>query len=97
MIDLKTIEKKFQTQEKVIEVKAWEGKVKIKKLTIEETNSFLNTRETDGGIAGIIQAVSFCLVEPKIEVSELNTLGESAFKGVEEIFQALNEFSNPKK
>jgi len=97
VINFKDVQAKYKTEEKTIKVKAWDGEVKIKKLTIEETNTFLNIQKNDGGVAGIVQAVSSCLVEPEITANEINELDESAFEGVNEIYKALNEFSKPKK
>ncbi|TLP41037.1 hypothetical protein [Arcobacter arenosus] len=97
MVDLKDLKSNFPIEEKKVNVDSWKGEVKIKRLTLEETSRYYQIQKNEGSISGMIQAVSDCLVEPKISVEELKSLNESSFKGVEEIFGFLMEFSNEKK
>lgn len=97
MIDLNSLQKKFPSTEKKVKIEAWDGEVRIKRLTLAETNNFMRVQQEDGMIAGMVEAVASCLVEPQITVQELSGLNEEAFKGIDEIFKSLNEFSETKK
>lgn len=97
MIDLKDLQAKYPIEEKQVKIKAWGGDVKIKRLTLEETSKYFHIKETDGAIEGMITAVSYALVDPKINTNDLNSLNESSFEGVQEIFDELMEFTNTKK
>jgi len=97
MLDSKTLKEKFAPTIKVVEVKEWDDEVKIKRLTVKETDEYISVKKEKGDIPALYTAVSFCLVEPKMSADELMQLNEASLPGVEEIFTHLNEISKTKK
>lgn len=90
------------TEEKVVNIKAWGGEVKIRPLTIAERNEVINLLQKDGDInnakiASLIEAqvltAHFALVEPKISPDELKALPEKAFEGVKEICEEVDRLN----
>ena len=103
--------KKFVTDEKVIDVKAWGGKVKIRKLTMKEKAeinelmlSDATQEELEKGQVRIaiskmaevkMRAVAYALVEPRLSYNELRQLDGAAMEGVDEIYEELEKFDQP--
>lgn len=105
MLKLQNIKENFSAEEKVVNVKAWGGEVKIRPLTIAERNEVIATMQKDGAqekvgladfIAAQIKTAHFALVDPKISEEELKALPERAFEGVKEICDEVEKL-NAKK
>ena len=112
-VTLEELRERFDTPTKEIEVKAWGGKVTIKKLTIEEENRVqalllsdvtpeeLEENKINVKIANAQQAnllkASLALVKPKMKPQELGALSPEAMEGVNEIIEALEKWDKPKK
>jgi hypothetical protein len=104
---------KFKTKTKTITVKAWEEEVEIRELTVSEHNEVQSYMLKDSDLEAIshgkvevsigklegakVKAVSMALVNPKLTEDELSGLGRSAQDGINEIYEAINGFNEPKK
>lgn len=103
----------FKSETKTVEVKAWNGEVEIKKLTIAEKQESDAVLMKDVAIDDIkdgkievsvnktqlsaVIAVSHALVSPRYKVQELLDLPSEAMEGIAEIKLALDEWDTPKK
>ena len=113
MLDKSALLDKFKRNEKTLKVKAWGGEVVIQQLSIKEKSeieSMIYGNATpeqlrDGTykidmnalISSRLKAVSYCLVEPKLSVDDLETLTGDASEGINEVYKAIEEFNAPKK
>ena len=113
MLSKSNLKKKYARETKEIEVKAWDGSVEIRKLTIKEENDVRAMLMNNATPAEMVDnkieisvallneanvlAVSYCLVNPSMSAEDLNGLNSDAFDGVNEIKTALDEWSKPKK
>ena len=97
MLDLKAIQKKYQTSETTVDVKAWGGEVKIRQLTVSESAEVAHTSARGEGVNAMVKNVAFALVEPSITFDELSKLPGDSFEGIKEINDALSELNEPKK
>lgn len=112
-MDKRELLKKFKPKSKKLHVKAWDETVEIRELNAGEfieINSIImdgSVKEDliDGkmnvSIANVEKAkftrVSKALVNPKLSVEELESLGESAIAGINEINDEIGKFNAPKK
>lgn len=97
--------------EKVVKIPSWGGEVKIRPLSIKERGEVISVLQGDVDIndewkpsnislsaitkAQILTA-HYALIEPKISVSELEDMPESAFAGIKEICDEVEKL-NAKK
>jgi len=103
---------KFGLQEKTVFIDSIGDNVKIKKLTIsqrEEVNEILfgdakiqtGRKKMEVGIANYNKAaklgVSFGLVEPKLTLSDIDKMSDDVSNFINEVFNAIQEFDEPKK
>lgn len=102
---------KFTSQTKVVLIDSVDDEVKIKKLTIaqrQEVNDVLfgdekigKAGKVDVGITNYNKAaklaVSYGLVEPKLSIRDIEKLDDSANDFINEVFNAIQEFDEPKK
>lgn len=109
MLKKKSLLDRFKLEEKEINVKAWDDKVKIRKLTIAESTK-VNAILSDGAEPkedgkffipmdrlkrAQVATVAFALVEPKISAEELESLSDEAHEGVAEIYNQVITFDKP--
>ena len=112
MLDKDSILEKFALQTKTVQIEAVGGEVKIKKLTIaqrQEVNDLLfgESKIAASGKQMEIEvtrynkaaklAVSHGLIEPKLTMREIEKLSEDANDFINEVFNAIQEFDEPKK
>lgn len=112
MIDKEALISKFASQTKTVDISSIDAEVKIKKLTIaqrQEVNDILfagSTLKKEGesvevGVANYNKAaklgVAYGLVEPKLSKKEIDSLSDSASDFINEVFNAIQEFDEPKK
>lgn len=112
MLDKSAILEKFTLGTKTVALESIDGEVKIKRLNIaqrQEVNDVLFgeakiqkagknmeievTRYNRAALLG----VSYGLVEPKLTQREISQLSESANDFLNEVFNAIQEFDEPKK
>lgn len=105
--------KRFKPQTKTVEIKAWDTSVEIRELSAKEfgeiqsiiMDNAVDENVIDGKVTvsirdaekGKFTRVSMALVKPKLSVEELESLGESALPGINEINEAIGSFNAPKK
>lgn len=112
MLDRDSILEKFSLQTKVVTLDSVKEEVKVRKLTIaqrQEVNDLLfgDSKIAQSGKNVEIElarynkaaklAVSYGLVEPKLSMRELDKLSEDANDFIQEVFNAIQEFDEPKK
>jgi len=112
MLDKNSLLDKFTSQTKVILIDSVDDEVKIKKLTIaqrQEVNDILfgdakmakAGKSIDVGITNYNKAaklaVSYGLVEPKLSLRDIEKLDDSANDFINEVFNAIQDFDEPKK
>lgn len=112
MLDKDALLEKFTSQTKTVHIEAVGDEVKIKKLTIaqrQEVNDILfgnaviqkTGKNVEVGITNYNKAakvaVSYGLVEPKLTLRDIEKLDDTAADFINEVFNALQEFDEPKK
>ena len=112
MLDKESLVEKFALQTKTVTIESAGGDVKIKKLTIaqrQEVNDLLfgeaKVAQANKGVEVEVTrynkaaklAVSYGLVEPKLSIREIEKLSEDANDFIMEVFNAIQEFDEPKK
>lgn len=112
MLDKETIIDKFALQTKTISLESIEGEVKIKKLTVAQRQEVNDILFGDAKVVGASRsvevevarynkaaklAVSYGLVEPKLSMRDIEKLSEDANEFIMEVFNAIQEFDEPKK
>lgn len=105
MLDLKQIMQKNPVDEKVVKIASWGGEVKIRPLSIKERNDVVSVLQDgldeksmaiDKVVKAQILTAHYALNEPKLSISEIESLPESAFKGIKEICDEVEKL-NAKK
>lgn len=105
--------KQFEPKTQELEVKAWDTTVELRELSVSEfgeINSIimgdsLKEEVVNGKISvsiknaekGKYTRVSLALVKPKLSVAELESMGESAIAGINEINEAIGKLNSAKK
>lgn len=112
MLDKEALLEKFGSQTKVIEIESIGEEVKIKKLTIaqrQEVNDilFANAVIQKAGQPVEVEitnynkaaklATSYGLIEPKMSLRDIEKLSDDAADFINEVFNAIQEFDEPKK
>lgn len=111
-VSKETLLSNFELQTKEVELDSICETVKIKKLTIaqrEEVNEILfgeskmqsSSKRVEIEISRYNKAsklaVSYGLVEPKLSLNDINKLSDSASEFISEVFNAIQDFDEPKK
>lgn len=107
---MSTLFTKFQTKEKKVAIKALDNQeVTIRELTVAESNDFykriVGEPKADGGmnfdfkeIFSIrMEKVALAMVEPQMTLKDLKALSEGATEAINEIAEAIENFSNEGK
>ena len=112
MLDKEAMQEKFALQTKTVQIEAIGDEVKIKKLTIAQRQEVSDLLFGDAKIAqsgkpmeievarynkAAKLAVSHGLIEPKLTMREIEKLSEDANDFINEVFNAIQEFDEPKK
>lgn len=112
MLDKESLLDKFTSQTKTVMIESVSDEVKIKKLTIaqrSEVNEVLfgeakiqkAGKNIEVGVTNYNKAakiaVSYGLIEPKLTLREIEKLDDTAEGFINEVFNALQEFDEPKK
>lgn len=111
MTKLKLLEK-YKRATKTVEIKAWNTEVTLKQLSIKEgieVQSILLDGQDLSKVKDKLQVdivaltnstvrtVSYALLEPKMSVKELESMGQDGLDGIQEIKQILDDWDKPKK
>lgn len=112
MLDKTSLIEKFSSQTKSVAIESIGDEVKIKKLTIAQRQEVNETlfgtstiqkagKQIDIEVARYNKAaklaVSYGLVEPKLSLRDIEKLDEDAEQFINEVFNAIQEFDEPKK
>lgn len=112
MLEKSALLEKFSLQTKKVMIESVGEEVEIKKLSIaqrQEVNEILfgnvtvkeAGKQRDISISNYNKAaklgVSYGLVSPKLTIHDLNKLADNAAEFINEVFNAIQEFDEPKK